>query len=77
MVEICLGGLLTFNVIFISFRNSSLFLVTIISYSQGPSDMWRCPVKIGLVYLVKGYSLLDQMSSRNMSTSSVEYVNVL
>ena len=26
---------------------------------------------------VKGYSLLDQMTSRNLSTSSVEYVNVL
>jgi len=26
---------------------------------------------------VKGYSLLDQMTSWNLSTSSVEYVNVL
>jgi len=26
---------------------------------------------------VKGYSLLDQMTSMNLSTSSVEYVNVL
>ena len=33
------------------------------------SDMWQCPVK--------GYSLLDKMTSRNLSTSSVEYVNVL
>jgi len=27
--------------------------------------------------LVKGYLLLDQMTSRNLSTSPVEYVNVL
>jgi hypothetical protein len=26
---------------------------------------------------VNGYSLLDQMTSRNLNTSSVEYVNVL
>ena len=32
------------------------------SHSQGLSDMWKCPVK--------GYSLLDQMTSRNLSTSS-------
>jgi hypothetical protein len=35
------------------------------SHSQGPSDMWQCPVKIGLVQK-KSCSLLDQMTSRNL-----------
>ena len=40
-----------------------------IRHSLGLSDMWQCAVE--------GYSLLDQMTSRNLSTYSVEYVNVL
>jgi hypothetical protein len=44
---------------------SKLFLI-IGQSSQGQSDMWQCPVK--------GYSLLDQMTSRNLSTSSQQSI---